>query len=116
MTRTEDKAKVVAIKELLERDEDFERSAVQFFVQAALEAQMTEVLSAKKGERTDGWLRYRSGYHQRALITRVGTRASCHCIFTRLPSESDDGGKLTTMSPAFSPSTTEARRPERSPS
>jgi hypothetical protein len=42
MTRSEDKAKVVATKELLERDEDFDRSAVQSFVQAALEAEMTE--------------------------------------------------------------------------
>jgi len=34
---------------------------------------MTEALSAEKGERTDGRLGYRSGYYQRALITRVGT-------------------------------------------
>ena len=73
MTRIEDKAKVVAIKELLERDEDFVRSAVQSFVQAALEAEMTEALAAEKGERTEGRLGYRSGYYQRALITRVGT-------------------------------------------
>ena len=67
MTRIEDKAKVVAIKELLERDEDFVRSAVQSFVQAALEAEMTEALAAEKGERTEGRLGYRSGYYQRAL-------------------------------------------------
>jgi putative transposase len=73
MTKVQDKAKVVAIKELLERDEDFIRSAVQTFVQAALEAEMTEVLGAEKGERTEGRLGYRSGYYQRALITRVGT-------------------------------------------
>jgi putative transposase len=42
-------------------------------VQAALEAEMTEVLAAEKGERTEGRLGYRSGYYQRALITRVGT-------------------------------------------
>jgi len=34
---------------------------------------MTEVLAAEKGERTEGRLGYRSGYYQRALITRVGT-------------------------------------------
>ena len=73
MTKVQDKAKVIAIKELLERDEDFVRSAVQSFVQAALEAVMTEALSAEKGERTDGRLGYRSGYYSRALITRVGT-------------------------------------------
>ena len=31
MTKVQDKAKVIAIKELLERDEDFVRSAVQSF-------------------------------------------------------------------------------------
>jgi hypothetical protein len=41
MTKNEDRSKIVAIKELLERDEDFIRSAVQSFVQAALEAEMT---------------------------------------------------------------------------
>jgi len=73
MTKTEDRSKIVAIKELLERDEDFVRSAVQGFVQAALEAEMTEALAAEKGERTEGRLGYRSGYYSRALITRVGT-------------------------------------------
>jgi len=73
MTKVQDKAKVIAIKELLERDEDFVRSAVQSFVQAALEAEMTEALAAEKGERTEGRLGYRSGYYSRALITRVGT-------------------------------------------
>ena len=73
MTKNEDRSKIVAIKELLERDEDFIRTAVQGFVQAALEAEMTEVLAAAKGERTEGRLGYRSGYYSRALITRVGT-------------------------------------------
>ena len=35
MTKNEDRSKIVAIKELLERDKDFIRSAVQSFVQAA---------------------------------------------------------------------------------
>ncbi len=73
MTKVQDKAKIIAIKELLERDDDFVRSAVQSFVQAALEAEMTEALAAEKGERTEGRLGYRSGYYSRALITRVGT-------------------------------------------
>jgi transposase-like protein len=38
------------------------RSAAQSFVQAALEAEMTEVLGAENGERTKGRLGYRSGY------------------------------------------------------
>jgi transposase-like protein len=73
MTKVQDKAKVVAIKELLERDEDFVRSTVQHFVQAALEAEMSDALCAGKGERAEGRLGYRSGYYQRALIARVGT-------------------------------------------
>jgi transposase-like protein len=72
MTKVQDKAKVIAIKELLERNEDFVRSAVQSFVQAALEGEMTEALAAEKGERTEGRLGYRSGYYRRALITRGG--------------------------------------------
>jgi putative transposase len=73
MTVKQGKAEVIAIKELLERDEDFVRSAVESFVQAALEAEMTDALAAGKGERTEGRLGYRSGYYSRALITRVGT-------------------------------------------
>jgi transposase-like protein len=42
-------------------------------VQATLEAEMTEALSAEKGERTGGRLGYRSGYYPGSLITRVGT-------------------------------------------
>ena len=56
MTKGEDRSKVIAIKALLERDEDFVRAAVQGFVQAALEAEMTEALAAEKGERTEGGL------------------------------------------------------------
>ena len=56
MTGIEDRAKTRAIKVLLERDEDFVRTAVQSLVQAALEAEMTEALSAEKGERTEGGL------------------------------------------------------------
>jgi hypothetical protein len=36
--------KAIAIKELLERDGNFVRCAVQFFVHAALEAEMTEAI------------------------------------------------------------------------
>ena len=72
MTGIEDRAKRKAIKVLLERDEDFVRTAVQSLVQAALEAEMTEALGAEKGERSEGRLGYRSGYYSRSLVTRVG--------------------------------------------
>jgi putative transposase len=66
MTVKQGKAEGAAIKGLLERDEDFVRSAAQCFVQAALEAEMTETLSAEKGERSEGRLGYRSGYYSRS--------------------------------------------------
>src|ERR1700693_3256775 len=72
MTVKQGKADIIAIKELLERDADFVRSAGQSFVQAALEAEMTEALGAEKGERTEGRLGYRSGYYGRSLITAGG--------------------------------------------
>lgn len=72
----------------MERDEDFVRSAVQGLVQAALEAEMTEALGAEKGERSAGRLGYRSGYYQRALITRVGT------LELRVPQDRD--GRFST--------------------
>ena len=88
MTKGEDRSKVVAIKALLERDKDFVRSAVQGLVQAALEAEMTEALGAGKSERAEGRLGYRSGYYQRALITRVGT------LELRVPQDRD--GRFST--------------------
>lgn len=88
MTGIKDKAKTGSFKTLLERDEDFVRSAVQSLVQAALEAEMTEALAAEKGERTEGRLGYRSGYYSRALITRVGT------LELRVPQ--DRGGRFST--------------------
>ena len=100
MTKVQDRTKVIAIKELLERDEDFVRSAVQSFVQAALEAEMTEALAAGKGERTDERLGYRSGYYQRALITRVGT------LELRVPQ--DRAGRFSTE---FSSAISARRRP-----
>lgn len=58
MTGEQGTADVVAIKALRERDANFARSAVQSFVQAALEAELTEMLFAEKGERTEraAWL------------------------------------------------------------
>jgi len=102
MPPVQDKAKVVAIKELLERDEDFVRSAVQSFVQTALEAEMSEVLGAEKRERTEGRLGDRSGYYSRALITRVGTcgfrktgRAECYSLDALRPKGNKQRAQIT---------------------
>ena len=73
MTKRESKAEVVNLKELLATDQDYLRKMVETIVQATLEAEMTEAVSAEKSERTPARLSYRSGYYSRCLITRVGT-------------------------------------------
>src|SRR5260370_27305195 len=73
MTKRESKREALDVKALLEGDEDFLRAALQALMQAALEAEMTEVIGAAKGERTEARLAYRSGYYGRSLITLVRT-------------------------------------------
>ena len=73
MTELKGKAEQIDVKELLARDQDFVRVALEALLQAALEAEMTEAIGAEKGERTETRLSYRSGYYGRSLITRVGT-------------------------------------------
>ena len=72
MTERKAKAELIDVKELLGRDQDFVRAALEALLQAALEAEMTEAIGAEKGERTETRLSYRSGYYGRSLITRVG--------------------------------------------
>jgi putative transposase len=60
------------VKALLAADQDFLRPVVQVVLQELLEAEMTEVLGAEKGERTPQRLGHRSGYYGRTLVTRVG--------------------------------------------
>ena len=73
MTERKGKAEQIDVKELLARDQDFVRVALEALLQAALEAEMSEAIGAEKGERTETRLSYRSGYYGRSLITRVGT-------------------------------------------
>ena len=56
MAKNEDRFKNDAFKAPLERDEDFVRNAVHGFVQAGLEAEITEALAVEKDERTGGRL------------------------------------------------------------
>src|ERR1700722_6592677 len=72
MTKVQGKDAIIELKEQLRGDPDFLRGAVQAAVEAALEAEMTEVLGAAKSERTEAPLGYRSGYYHRSLVTRVG--------------------------------------------
>ena len=64
MTKGKGKSDLIDVKELLERDEDFLRVALQALLQAALEAEMSETIGAEKGERTETRLAYRSGYYR----------------------------------------------------
>jgi putative transposase len=73
MTERKGKAELIDVKELLGRDQDFVRAALEALLQAALEVEMTEAIGAEKGERTETRLSYRSGYYGRSLVTRVGT-------------------------------------------
>jgi putative transposase len=53
-------------------DPDFLKEIVRATLQEVLEAEMTDALGARKGERSEGRRGYRSGYYNRTLVTRVG--------------------------------------------
>src|SRR5262252_9632218 len=72
MTNRKVKSGTIDVKALLAEDGEFLRALARSALQEVLEAEMTEALSAEKGERTAGRLGYRSGYYDRTLITRVG--------------------------------------------
>jgi transposase-like protein len=61
MTKREGKTDSIDLTAPLAADADFLRPLVEAVVQATLEAEMTEVVGAAKGERTAGRLGYRSG-------------------------------------------------------
>jgi len=73
MTERKGKTELIDVKELLGRDQDFVRAALEALLRAALEVEMTEAIGAEKGERTETRPSYRGGYYGRSLITRVGT-------------------------------------------
>jgi transposase-like protein len=72
MTEAKGKPSVVTAQELMKGNPDGLREVVRAVLQEVLEAEMTDALGAAKGERSAGRLGYRSGYHGRTLITRVG--------------------------------------------
>ena len=72
MTIRKVKSGTIDVKAVLAEDGEFLRALARVALQEVLEAEMTEALSAEKGERTAGRLGYRSGYYDRTLITRVG--------------------------------------------
>src|SRR6202043_487741 len=72
MTKRQVKSGTIDVKAILAEDEEFLRALVRTALQEALEAEMTEALGRREGERTAGRLGFRSGYYGRTLITRVG--------------------------------------------
>jgi putative transposase len=60
------------LKALMADDREFVRQLVREAMQQILEAEMTDVLGAEPGERTEERLGYRAGHYPRTLITRVG--------------------------------------------
>jgi putative transposase len=72
MTRIEAKPAIASVNELFSKSPDGLREIVRTVMQEMLEGEMTDSLSAEKGERTTARLGYRSGYYARTLITRVG--------------------------------------------
>lgn len=72
MTETKGKRAVAAAQELVRGNPDGLREVVRTVRQEVLTAEMTDALGAAKGERGAGRLGYRSGYHGRTLVTRVG--------------------------------------------
>ena len=61
MAKSEVSATIGSVKALLPGDDDFVRDAVRGYLQGVLEAEMTAVLGAGKGERSVDRLGYRSG-------------------------------------------------------
>ena len=72
MTRRHDSANAAGWKEALTQDEDWLRGMVEGLVQEVLEREMDECVQARKHERAQGRVGYRSGYYERTLVTRVG--------------------------------------------
>ena len=88
MTDEKSKAGRIDVKALLGDDADYLRAMVQSLVEATLEAEMTSLLGAEKGERTPSRSGYRSGFYLRSLVTRVGT------LELRVPQDRD--GRFST--------------------
>lgn len=88
MTKTEGRAALSIVKDVMASHPDSLRDVVRAVMQEMLEAEMTDAIGAEKGERTSSRLGYRSGYYTRTLVTRVGK------LELRVPQ--DRGGRFST--------------------
>ena len=72
MTGNKCKGSRINLQEIFGADKDSFKELLREVLQEVLEQEMTDTLGAEKGERSPGRLGYRSGYYDRALVTRVG--------------------------------------------
>jgi len=72
MTGNKCKGRRINLQEIFGADRDSFKVLLREVLQEVLEQEMTDTLGAEKGERNPGRLGYRSGYYDRALVTRVG--------------------------------------------
>jgi transposase-like protein len=66
------KPSVAPVEALLGQDRDLFKQLLKESLQEVLEAEMTEVVGAASGERTELRSGYRAGYYSRSLVTRIG--------------------------------------------
>jgi len=72
MTGNKCKSSRINLQEIFGADKDSFKELLREVLQEVLEQEMTGAIGAEKGERSSGRLGYRSGYYDRALVTRVG--------------------------------------------
>lgn len=71
-TRPKRSAKSLKIETLVTQDRQLLQTLVKESLEAVLDAEMTDALGARSGERTADRLGYRAGYYSRGLVTRIG--------------------------------------------
>lgn len=71
-TRRKNSAKRAELETLVKQDGELLKVLMKQALEEVLEGEMTEVLGASSGERSEGRQGYRSGYYSRSLVTRIG--------------------------------------------
>ncbi len=88
MTTIKRSSKGATVEALVASDPDLMKALMKQALQEVLEGEMTELLGAAPGERTDSRQGYRAGYYSRGLVTRTGK------LELRVPR--DRGGEFST--------------------
>jgi len=88
MTTIKRRSKGATVEAMVASDPDLMKALMKQALQEVLEGEMTELLGAAPGERTDSRQGYRAGYYNRGLVTRIGK------LELRVPR--DRGGEFST--------------------